>query len=167
MFPSSNPGRAFQQQIQARQRQIQQQVQARRLAGGYYYQQQRLAQQRLAQQRLNQQKSKKRNGIDTIVKKYDNNSLENLYESSKKSELLRKKQTLNSDYRVCSVCSGKGYIPEHDCPFCNGSGKRWLFFNCNECNGNGRIHEHKCWLCHGSGKIHKSPCINHLKSLPY
>ncbi|MGB5593176.1 MAG: hypothetical protein WBM62_03960, partial [Crocosphaera sp.] len=89
MFPSSNSGQAFQQQIQARQRQIQQQVQARRLAGGYYYQQQRLAQQRLAQQRLNQQKFKKSNGIDTIVKNYDNNSLQNLYESSKRSELLR------------------------------------------------------------------------------
>ena len=96
---------------------------------------------------------KKLNKINKTIGKNNKDSLPNPYELLKMPISFGKKQENSSDYKVCPICEGKGSIPEHKCSWCNGSGKRWFFFNCDECNGTGRIDEHECSYCDGSGKV--------------
>ena len=70
------------------------------------------------------------------------------------------------DYQLCNCCDGKGYISAHDCYYCNGSGKRWFFFDCNTCGGSGRIPKRTCFRCKGSGRVKRiQPLISKPPSI--
>jgi hypothetical protein len=71
---------------------------------------------------------------------------------NKEAKMMKtNKINIINKFNLCNCCGGKGYIVTHQCYKCNGSGRKWFFFDCDQCFGSGYIPEHKCFKCNGSG----------------